>query len=214
MKKIFMRAGALLMAAIVLVGAVVGVAPIQASAADNVVSTWDLNSSLSRLPDWPNLATYQYKHLYSISGTVYLLNGDAVVFDQVDLDRYYYLNSKTYFYFSVHRVGDSDDTWVDFYEYKEINAWLNDSQVSRVVFNSEPTGDNLISWLNLNATFQAPPPDPGPLVEVTQDLKEQNLLTQVLTGVLSIIPIGLACLVGYKGLRKALDLLRRMLHQA
>lgn len=58
------------------------------------------------------------------------------------------------------------------------------------------------------------PPPPGPLVEAMTQLKEQNQLSQVLTQVVTMIPIGLGCWVGYKGLRKGLDLLRRILHQA
>lgn len=39
-------------------------------------------------------------------------------------------------------------------------------------------------------------------------------LTKVLDPVMQILPIGLACLVSFVGLRKGLDLLRRMLYQA
>ncbi len=86
------------------------------------------------------------------------------------------------------------------------------SDVQTVDFGEteQVVSEEFYTWLNANATFQAPPPDPGPLVEATAKVD----LTAVLLPILTIIPIGLVCLVGYKGLRKGLDLLRRILHQA
>lgn len=93
--------------------------------------------------------------------------------------------------------------------------WQNtDFQTIDFGETEQVVSEEFYAWLNANATFQAPPPDPGPLVEAVTDLQDQKILEQVLVPILAILPIGLVCLVGYKGLRKALDLLRGILHQA
>lgn len=51
-----------------------------------------------------------------------------------------------------------------------------------------------------------------PLLEMVKPM--QGVLPEVLAEVLKILPIGLACSIGYLGLRKALDLLRQILSAA
>lgn len=216
MKKTFLRCGSLLVAAFVLLGAVLLAAPVKASAAEasDVVTSWTLNSSLVPLPDWPNQTPLEWGSAFTGSGKLILSDGSVFDFDKFNL--YYRTGSSGEFHFSLafHGVNDSEENFTCFYEYEPSNSWLDGLQISTIEFNFNPSNDRLVSWLSLNATFQAPPPDPGPLVEVMTDLKEQNQLSQVLTQVVTMIPIGLGCWVGYKGLRKALALLQRILHQA
>lgn len=59
-----------------------------------------------------------------------------------------------------------------------------------------------------------PLPEQGPLVEVMTDLQEQKQLSQVLSQVMNLLPVGLACGIGYLALRKALAILQRILETA
>ncbi len=196
MKKTFLRCGSLLVAAFVLFGAVFLAAPVKASAAENeytVSGVWVLNENITEpvfafVPFTCNGVSYDG---FSYSSMAFLFGAEPV-------------NNNTTFsdlivvYYFVDPVGWKDSS------YRTIDFGFDDVVVS----------ESFYDWLVANATFQAPLPGPGPLVEVMTDLQEQNQLSQVLTQVVTMIPIGLACWVGYKGLRKGLAMLAQKLHQA
>lgn len=208
MKKIFIRAGALLMAVFVFMGAVMVASPVQVSAADTLLPLEDMPA----FPTKVDSKTVVYRCcFYSGNGTTFVFssaveptsviwNGSKLVFDLSGSSSYcaFFLN------------GGSWSSGGQVLEFSLYNS------SSSSILLSQYNGNDLDIYDSDGNLFFPPPPPPdlGPLVEVTQELKDQKVLDQVLMGVIQMIPIGLACLVGYKGLRKALDLLRGILNQA
>lgn len=191
MKKLFIRAGSFLLAAFLLMSAILVSAPVQVSATGEytVIGTWVFNDSLT----FP---------VTNISASLNFICGDE---DHI-LDSLTVTSDSLFFY------GDNFTGSV--YSYGYWSQLFLCCQTINFGETEQVVSEEFYTWLNANATFQAPPPAPGPLVEAVTDLQDQKILEQVLVPILAILPIGLVCLVGYKGLRKALDLLRGILHQA
>ena len=194
MKNLFIRSGALVMAAFFLIAALTMVAPIQAHAADEytISGIWVFNEVLDINP----VANQSfYPIAFSVNNVMYY----GVKFGSQSFQGF--TDSDYSHVFHLYNAGSGG--WIES-EYKILDFGTTEQTVSTEFY----------TWLTANATFQAPPPDPGPLVEVMTDLQEQNQLTQVLMPLMTVIPIGLVCLVGYKGLRKALALLQGILQGA
>jgi len=184
-----------MMAAFFLFAAFIMVAPIQAHAAEGytVSGIWVFNEVL-------NLPSTDIRQSVNFS-----LPNSSVPYP--DSFTSLLVTNSGFLYYGTSNIGP----------YSAANGWqttYGDVQTFDFGVTSQTVSEEFYTWLNANATFQAPPPDPGPLVEVVTDLQDQKILEQVLVPILAILPIGLVCLVGYKGLRKALDLLRGILHQA
>lgn len=210
MRKIFIRAGALLMAAFVLMSAIVTVVPMQVSAA-SLYSLEDLPAFPTEYSSGLNYNSYLcfvdgdgtptlFACTTSWSSTIW--DGSALVVTAT--------NSRNFGLYVL-----SGDAW---YQQTKADATFNKSFS---LYNSDPS--SILQYTQVNVAKNIydsegnlffPPPPPGPLEEVMMDLQDQGVLDQVLMGVLQMIPIGLACWVGYKGLRKALALLQGILYKA
>ena len=193
MKKLFIRSVAYMMAVLFLIAAFITVAPIKAHAAEEytVSGVWVFNDTL----DFTN-----YSDLSSVDVNAYF--SGTFTYNIVRLN----FSPSNGHFMCITDSGSSHFLYNG-------SSWSGSNTLD--FGDSEQVVPELFySWLNVNATFQAPPPGPGPLVEAVTDLQDQKILEQVLVPILAILPIGLVCLVGYKGLRKALDLLRGILHQA
>lgn len=158
---------------------------------------------------------------YTVSG-VWVLN-ETPIFGDVDLAGQLFLSlrvnfvSNSYSFTSFQVYPDPfrvcflvpGTTMIEAYTIN--NGWLDEAYRTIDFGETEQAvSAEFYAWLNENATFQAPPPAPGPLVEATTKVD----LTAVLLPILTMIPIGLAFLVCYKGFWKGLALLRKVLSGA
>ena len=201
MIKIFNRAGALLMAALFVFLAVFAVAPVQVSAAEEytVSGVWVFNDGISLPSEAITVSDLQIT--FPDSGNASTYTSFSVTLSMISCS---YRADDGQHGLTIWHKAWANSGWADNSTYKTISFGESEQSVSAEFF----------SWFTANATFQETPLDPGPLVGVITVLKEQNQLTQVLTGVVQMIPIGLAFWVGYKGFLKALALLLEMLHKA
>ncbi|MBR4016825.1 MAG: hypothetical protein IKK11_03325 [Oscillospiraceae bacterium] len=206
MKSMFIRAGSLVMACVVFFFAFLALIPVNVNAAPveyTVCGVWKLNESLSFL-DTYFTESVNFSCLVPFSGvdspdgfretTFSFFSFGFRPSDFLDVVFFHGDNSSYYAYFN--------NTWKDRFS-REVDFGSSDQVVSEEFYN----------WLTANATFQNTPPAPGPLVEVIQDLKNQNLLTQVLAGVTQVIPVILVCLIGFVEFRKAYQALLTLLEQ-
>lgn len=203
----FTRFSALLLAVMFAFGTVVLAVPVTVNAAEGeytVSGVWTLNNSV----DWSG---FPVGLIENIAGTCYCDNFYTYPFDSIWFSEY----------------GGSDASGYGIYVYCTLSNYLKYmcvykptgpcwGDVTYFDFGETPqiVSAEFYSWMSANSTFPPPPPEVGPLVEVVTDLKEQAILDQVLAQVIAILPIGLACLVGYKGFRKGLNLLQEVLHRA